>query len=140
MVAIEATIAKILRERDYCFVFATMGNTSKAGTPAGLSNVEILELDVASEDSIVRCTTQAKERTGDSLDILVNNAGRGILMPLLDTDIKGGKTFFEVNFWSVLAVTYIVAIHALHPLQVCSLCFSLELKVTLQASVNTPNF
>ncbi|KAI0907444.1 hypothetical protein F4823DRAFT_557304 [Ustulina deusta] len=102
MAAIGAAIAKIIREKDYYFVFATMHNTSKARTPAGPSNVEILELDVASEDYIARCTT---ERTGDSLDILVNNAGRGILMPLLDTDIKGAKTFLEVNFWNMLAVT-----------------------------------
>lgn len=44
-------------------------------------------------------------RTGGTLDLLVNNAGRDFLMPLLDANIKEAKKFFDVNFWSVLAVT-----------------------------------
>ncbi|GAW17837.1 hypothetical protein ANO14919_073040 [Xylariales sp. No.14919] len=101
---IGAAMAKILREKDY-HVFATMRNKSKAGTLASLTDVEILELDVASEVSIKRCADQVQARTGGTLDILINNAGRDFLMPLLDVNIKEAKEFFDINFWGALAVT-----------------------------------
>ncbi|KAI0180525.1 putative short-chain dehydrogenase/reductase [Hypoxylon sp. FL1284] len=99
-----AAMAKVLCEKGY-HVFATLRNTSKAGTLATLSNVEVLELEVTSEESIARCAAQIEQRTGGTLDILVNNAGSDFLMPLLDANIKEAKKFFDVNFWSVLAVT-----------------------------------
>ncbi|KAK8092051.1 hypothetical protein PG997_002412 [Apiospora hydei] len=101
---IGAAMAKILREKDY-YIFATLRNTSKAGTLRDLSDVEIVELDVTSDASIARCAEHVKERTGGTLDILVNNAGRDFLMPLLDVNIGEAKKHFDVNFWSVLAVT-----------------------------------
>lgn len=101
---IGAAMAKILCEKGY-HVFATLRNTSKAGTLAALNNVDILDLEVTSEESIARCVEQVKERTGGTLDMLVNNAGRDFVMPLLDTNIKEAKKVFDVNFWSVLAVT-----------------------------------
>lgn len=101
---IGAAMAKILREKDY-YVFATLRNTSKAGTLRDLSDVEVVELDVTSDASIVQCADHVRERTGGSLDMLVNNAGRDFLMPLLDVNISEAKNHFDVNFWSVLAVT-----------------------------------
>ncbi|KAH9892279.1 putative short-chain dehydrogenase/reductase [Xylariomycetidae sp. FL2044] len=101
---IGAAVAKILRERDY-YVFATLRNVAKAGSLRDLSDVEILELDVTSDTSNARCAARVRERTGGTLDVLVNNAGRDFLMPLLDVDIAEAKRTFDVNFWSVLAVT-----------------------------------
>ncbi|KAI1455761.1 putative short-chain dehydrogenase/reductase [Annulohypoxylon moriforme] len=101
---IGAAMAKVLLEKGY-HVFATLRNTSKAGTLASLSEVEILELEVTSEESIARCVEQVRERTGGTLDLLINNAGRDYIMPLLDVDIKDAKKYFDLNFWSVLAVT-----------------------------------
>ncbi|RYP01783.1 hypothetical protein DL764_006070 [Monosporascus ibericus] len=101
---IGASMAKILHEKGY-YVFATLRNTSKAGTLMGLNDVEILELEVTSKESITRCAEQVRKRSGGTLDMLVNNAGRDFLMPLLDTDVEDAKKFFDVNFWSVLAVT-----------------------------------
>ena len=101
---IGAAMAKILREKDY-YVFATLRNTSKAGTLRDLSDVEIVELDVTSDASIVQCANHVRERTGGSLDLLINNAGSDFLMPLLDVNISEAKKHFDVNFWSVLAVT-----------------------------------
>jgi 1-acylglycerone phosphate reductase len=40
--------------------------------------------------------------------MLINNAGRYFVMPL-DANIDNAKQFFDVNFWSVLAVTQVVA-------------------------------
>ncbi|KAI1141862.1 putative short-chain dehydrogenase/reductase [Hypoxylon sp. FL0543] len=101
---IGAAMAKVFLEEGY-HVFATLRNASKVGTLAGLSNLDILELEVTSEDSIARCAEQVRERTGGTLDILINNAGRAFHMPLLDVDIKEAKKFYDVNFWSVLAMT-----------------------------------
>ncbi|KAI0867977.1 putative short-chain dehydrogenase/reductase [Hypoxylon argillaceum] len=98
-----AAMVKVLLEKDY-HVFATLRNTSKAQTLGGLSGVEILELDVSSKDSIARCAEKVRHRTS-TLDLLINNAGSDFHMPLLDTDIENAKIFFDVNFWSVLAVT-----------------------------------
>ena len=92
---------RILREKDY-HVFATLRNASKTGTLRELSDVE---LDVTSEASISRCREHVDRRTGSSLDMLVNDAGRDFLMPLLDVDIGEAKKHFDVNFWSLLAVT-----------------------------------
>lgn len=101
---IGAAMAKVLREKDY-YVFASLRNVAKAGTLRDLSDVEIIELDVTSSSSIARCVEHVRKRTGGTLDMLVNNAGRDFLMPLLDVDINDAKELFDVNFWSVLAVT-----------------------------------
>lgn len=98
---IGAAMAKVLREKDY-YVFATLRNVAKAGTLRDLSDVDIIELDVTSSSSIARCVEHVRKRTGG---MLVNNAGRDFLMPLLDVDINDANELFDVNFWSVLAVT-----------------------------------
>ncbi|KAI1353512.1 putative short-chain dehydrogenase/reductase [Xylaria sp. FL0043] len=98
-----AAMAKVLREKDY-HVFATLRNISKAGALRDLSDVDILELDVSSTDSIAQCAEEVKRRT-TKLDILINNAGSDFLMPILDADIEKAKKFFDVNFWSVPVVT-----------------------------------
>ncbi|KAI1170515.1 putative short-chain dehydrogenase/reductase [Nemania sp. FL0916] len=98
-----AAFVKVLHENNY-HVFATLRNTSKAETFSSLSNVDILELDVSSENSITRCAEEIRRRTS-TLDILINNAGNDFIMPILDTNIEQAKKFFDSNFWSFLAVT-----------------------------------
>ncbi|OTB04203.1 hypothetical protein M426DRAFT_164934 [Hypoxylon sp. CI-4A] len=99
-----AAVAKVLCKKDY-HVFATLRDTSKAGALAALGNVEVLELEVTSEESIARCAEHVRAKTGGTLDVLVNNAGRDFIMPLLDADLREAKKLFDVNFWGVLAVT-----------------------------------
>lgn len=96
-------MAKVLYEKGY-HVFAALRNTSKAGTWRDMSDVEILELDVSSKESIARCAAEVRRRTS-TLDILINNAGNDFVMLILDTDIEKAKRFFDVNFWSVPLVT-----------------------------------
>ncbi|KAI1401831.1 putative short-chain dehydrogenase/reductase [Hypoxylon fuscum] len=100
---IGAAMAKVLHEKGY-YVFATLRNKCKIGILGELEHVEVLEFDVVSKDSVVRCAEHVRKRTGGTLDMLVNNAGQGFLMPLLDVDIDKAKCLFDVNFWGVLNV------------------------------------
>ena len=57
-------------------VFATARNTSKIDPKlAVLSNVEVLELETTSTESIAKAAEAVGKRTGGRLDYLVNNAG-----------------------------------------------------------------
>jgi 1-acylglycerone phosphate reductase len=69
-----AAMAKIYHARGFR-VFATLRNRAKAGSLEEIEGMEILELEVTSEESICRCARAVETLTGGSLDILVNNAG-----------------------------------------------------------------
>lgn len=97
-------MAKSFADRNY-LVFATLRNPSKAGNLAESSNIQVLDLDVASTESIARCAERVTKLTGGTLDVLVNNAGVDFVMPLLDVNIDRAKEAFDVNFWGPLAVT-----------------------------------
>ncbi|KAK3685827.1 putative short-chain dehydrogenase/reductase [Podospora appendiculata] len=98
-------IAKAYHARGY-HVFATLRSPAKAGSGlAGLSDVDILPLEVTSDESIRQCAAEVGARTGGSLDVLVNNAGADFVMPLLDTSVTEAKKLYDVNVWAVLAVT-----------------------------------
>ncbi|KAI8654051.1 Oxidoreductase, short-chain dehydrogenase/reductase family [Fusarium sp. Ph1] len=56
-------------------VFATARNLAKT-KPSREADIESLELDVTSEESIKACVGQVSELTHGKLDFLVNNAGR----------------------------------------------------------------
>ncbi|KAF2996349.1 hypothetical protein E8E14_000155 [Neopestalotiopsis sp. 37M] len=99
-----AAMAKVLHDQGY-HVFATMRDTTKSGTLASLERVEVLELEITSRQSISSCVEHVRQRTGGTLDMLVNNAARSSVMPLLDVNIDDAKRMFDVNFWSILAVT-----------------------------------
>lgn len=101
---IGAAMAKVFSQKGY-HVIATLRDISKAKSLVEIKNIEILELEVTSLESIAKCVTQVRKHTNGTLDILINNAGQNCVMPLLDTDIVEAKKFFDVNFWNVLAVT-----------------------------------
>lgn len=96
-------MAKNFHERGF-YVFATARDPSKAVDLSGLSNVEILELDVTVPQTISRCKDMVAKRTGGKLDVLVNNAGEEFLCPLLDLDIAEAKRLYDVNVWGPLAM------------------------------------
>ncbi|KAF2648588.1 NAD(P)-binding protein [Lophiostoma macrostomum CBS 122681] len=84
-------------------VFATARNTSKIDPQlATLSNVEVLELDTTSTESIAAAAEVVGKRTGGGLGVLVNNAGMGFVNPFLDVDLDAARKMFEVNFWGAL--------------------------------------
>ncbi|KAK3327467.1 putative short-chain dehydrogenase/reductase [Cercophora scortea] len=98
-------IAKAYQARGY-HVFATLRYPAKAGSVlAGLSDVDILPLEVTSDESIRQCAAEVETRTAGSLDVLVNNAGADFVMPLLDTSIAEAKRLYDLNVWAVLALT-----------------------------------
>jgi 1-acylglycerone phosphate reductase len=86
-------------------VFATLRNTAKAGSLAEMANVEILQLEVTSPESIEQCVLEVQKRTGGTLDVLVNNAGADFVIPLLDASLEEAKKLYDVNVWSILATT-----------------------------------
>ncbi|KIW65738.1 hypothetical protein PV04_07964 [Phialophora macrospora] len=85
-------------------VFATARNPDKMVSLKQM-NIETLQLDVLSEDSIKAAAQAVSEMTHNSLDILVNNAGTGYSTPLLDASIPDVAKLFELNTLSVLRVT-----------------------------------
>ena len=85
-------------------VFSTARNLSKVEHHQALG-IEVLQLDVTDEESIEHVVKEVEKLTGGKLDFLVNNAGIGYTKPLLDADLKVAKDVFDLNFFSVLAVT-----------------------------------
>jgi NADP-dependent 3-hydroxy acid dehydrogenase YdfG len=86
-------------------VFATARNTSKLSYLTNLPNITLLSLDVTSPSSIAAALQTVQSTNDGKLKYLVNNSGVGMVMPLLDSDIKGAKKMFDVNVWGVLAVS-----------------------------------
>ena len=101
---IGAAMTKAFPDQGY-HVFATLRNTSKAESLAQMTNVEILQLEVTSPESIEQCVLKVQKRTSGTLDVLVNNAGADFVMPLLDASIEEAKKLYDVNVWSILATT-----------------------------------
>jgi len=85
-------------------VFATARNPKKLKETEA-AGIESISLDVLSAESIKACVTAVEELTGGSLDALLNNAGGGYSMPILDIEIPKLKQVFELNVFSVIAVT-----------------------------------
>ncbi|KAI0842741.1 putative short-chain dehydrogenase/reductase [Hypoxylon sp. FL0890] len=97
-------LAKAFRQAG-CYVVATARDPSKVGTLANETDIEIVQMDVTSADSIASCVSQLRKRTNGKLDVLVNNAGGAIFGPLMHTSIDEGRALYEVNVWGALAVT-----------------------------------
>ncbi|TLD19745.1 hypothetical protein PspLS_09332 [Pyricularia sp. CBS 133598] len=88
-------------------VFATARDLSKAKglTEHPSGNIQLLQLDVTSSESIKTCVAAVGSATeGRGLDVLVNNAGALQTMSLLDVDLDNARQTYEVNVWGVLAV------------------------------------
>ncbi len=85
-------------------VIATARNPSKMAH-FGALNIDTLPLDTVSSSSIAQCVASVAAKTGGSLDMLINNAGGGYSMPLADASIEEARKLFDLNVWSVLAVT-----------------------------------
>lgn len=101
---IGAAMAQAFHDQGF-YVFATLRNTAKAGSLSELHDVEILELDVTSKESVKQCAQAVQKRTGGALDVLVNNAGLDFVIPLLDVDIDEAKKLYDANVWSILSTT-----------------------------------
>lgn len=98
-----AALAKAFQEQGY-HVFATLRNPAKAGSLAGEkgTNIDVLELDTTSEESINTSLETVEKRTGGRLDVLVNNAATGSTMPMIHASIDESKAMYDANVWGTL--------------------------------------
>ena len=78
----------------------------------GLTDVELLLIDVVSDESVQQAYTELAKRTGH-LDVLINNAGipGSFPQPATNTPIEIFKNVFEVNLYGVVR-----SVHAFLPL------------------------
>ena len=99
--------------RDGYYTFASMRNVGKAGElehavkKENLS-VEIIELDVDKEESIISAIKKVVIKNG-RLDVLVNNAGYGQFGCTEDLTIDDFRKQFETNFFSIVRIIQEVA-------------------------------
>ena len=66
--------------------------------------VQLVELDIADDNSIVRCVEEVL-RNENRIDVLVNNAGYGSYGALEDVSISEAKYQFEVNIFGLARLT-----------------------------------
>ena len=71
-------------------------------------DIEILELDVDSEESVNRAIKIISEKKG-RIDVLANNAGYGMWGTVEDVSIDEFKKQFETNFFSIIRLIQKVA-------------------------------
>jgi NAD(P)-dependent dehydrogenase (short-subunit alcohol dehydrogenase family) len=92
-------IAGRLAKNGYC-VFGT----SRKELPAPISNVEMLVLDVRSDQSVRSCIETVLSRA-NRIDLLVNNAGQSHTSIAEETSLEQAREVVETNFWGVVRVT-----------------------------------
>jgi NAD(P)-dependent dehydrogenase (short-subunit alcohol dehydrogenase family) len=90
-------IARLLAQKGFV-VFGTSRNPSGGEKTSGM---EVLPLDVRSEDSVQACVNAVLAKAG-SLDILINNAGYELAGAIEETSIEEAKSQFETNFFGVM--------------------------------------
>jgi NAD(P)-dependent dehydrogenase (short-subunit alcohol dehydrogenase family) len=89
--------ALLLAQRD----FSVFGTTRNPSGVEPISGVEVLPLDVCSEESVNTCVDTVLKRVG-GLDILVNNAGYGLTGVVEEVIMEEAKAQFETNFFGVV--------------------------------------
>ena len=99
--------------RDGYQTFASMRDIGKAGELEHVVkkenlSIEIIELDVDKEESIVSAIKKVVTDTG-RLDILVNNAGYGQFGCTEDVSVDDFRKQFETNFFSIVRIIQEVA-------------------------------
>lgn len=77
--------------------------TSRAQHPDA-DGVEMLKLDVTSDDSVTRCVEEVLTRAGH-IDVLVNNAGMWQVSIAEETPLSIAQAIFDINFFGVVRMT-----------------------------------
>jgi NAD(P)-dependent dehydrogenase (short-subunit alcohol dehydrogenase family) len=84
--------------------FRTLGTSRNPGSRPGPKNVEMLQLDVRSDESASSAVAEVVRRAGD-IDILVNNAGFGLFGSIEETSLEEARGQVETNFWGAVRMT-----------------------------------
>ena len=79
----------------------TVFGTSRHPNKDVLPGVDILPLDVRSDESVKTCVEEVLKRAG-RLDVLVNNAGFALVGALEETSLSEAKEQFDTNFFGAL--------------------------------------
>ena len=99
--------------RDGYHTFASMRNLGKAGELEHAAkkenlSIEIIELDVDKEESIISVIKKIIEKHG-RIDTLVNNAGYGQFGCTEDVSVDDFRKQFETNFFSIVRIIQEIA-------------------------------
>src|SRR2546427_12483004 len=83
-------------------VFGTSRKPSGSETRAG---VEMVQLDIDSDESVSRCVNTVQEKAGH-VDVLVNNAGYVLTGGIEETSIEEAKPQLESNFFGARSMAH----------------------------------
>lgn len=85
-------------------VFASARNLAKLEVVKN-AGIECIQLDIQSEQSIIKAVQEVERLTDGSLDALINNAGIGGNMPVIHVDPATVRNYFELNVYSVITMS-----------------------------------
>ena len=92
--------ASLLAARGY----HTFGTTRELGARKAPEGVEMLKVDVRSDESVDRAVEDVIART-KRIDVLVNNAGFGLAGAIEETSLEEARGQLETNFWGPVRIT-----------------------------------
>jgi len=95
--------AGLLSQKGYQ-VFGTSRNHAGAAATPG---VEMLSLDVRTDDSVTACVKAVIDATG-RIDVLVNNAGYELAGAVEEISLAEARSQFETNFFGVVKMVHAV--------------------------------
>ena len=98
--------ARTLAEAGYTVV----GTSRNAGRSTPIKGVELVDLDVSSDESVNAVVEQVVERYG-RIDVLVNNAGIGGAGAAEETSVDQAQRIFDTNVFGVIRTTRAVLPH-----------------------------
>ena len=90
--------------------FKVVGTSRKAANADPLAGVTLLDLDVASDESVRSLVEGVIERFG-RIDVLVNNAGVGAVGAAEESSIDQTKEVFDINVFGLIRMTNAVLPH-----------------------------
>ena len=90
--------------------YAVVGTSRNAAVAAPIEGVELVDLDVASDESVAGVVAWTVERFG-RIDLLVNNAGVGGAGAAEEVSVDQAQRIFDINVFGVIRTTKAVLPH-----------------------------